>query len=108
MMNPKYRGSRAFTHKWAGMTLSQDGHEPEQTGYDKSDLLSFGRLSVSLPDDFEAHPRLTKMHIANRLKSIDNNKIDWATAEAMALASLNMEGFNTRIIGEDSERGTFS
>ena len=48
------------------------------------------------------------MHIANRLKSIDNNKIDWATAEAMALASLNMEGFNTRIIGEDSERGTFS
>ena len=48
------------------------------------------------------------MHITNRLKSIDQNKIDWATAEAMALVSLNMQGFNTRIIGEDVERGTFS
>lgn len=54
------------------------------------------------------HPRLKKMHIANRSKSINENRIDWATAEAMALASLNHEGFNTRLIGEDVERGTFS
>ena len=34
--------------------------------------------------------------------------MDWATAEAMALGSLTMEGYNTRIVGEDTERGTFS
>jgi 2-oxoglutarate dehydrogenase E1 component len=26
----------------------------------------------------------------------------------MAMGSLNLEGFNTRIIGEDVERGTFN
>jgi 2-oxoglutarate dehydrogenase E1 component len=48
------------------------------------------------------------MHISNRLKSISENKVDWATAEALAFTSLNMDGYNTRIIGEDVERGTFS
>ena len=46
------------------------------------------------------------MHIANRLKNVD--KIDWATAEAMAWGSLLLEGYNVRIAGEDVERGTFS
>lgn len=48
------------------------------------------------------------MHIANRLKNLEKGKVDWATAEACAFGSLNMEGFNCRVIGEDSERGTFS
>jgi 2-oxoglutarate dehydrogenase complex dehydrogenase (E1) component-like enzyme len=65
-------------------------------------------MSVYLPDDFNCHPRLKKMHIANRLEAIEKGKVDWATAEAMALSSLNLEGHNTRLVGEDSERGTFS
>jgi 2-oxoglutarate dehydrogenase E1 component len=48
------------------------------------------------------------MHIANRLKDIDDGQIDWATAEIIGLVSLNLDGYNTRIVGEDSERGTFS
>jgi probable 2-oxoglutarate dehydrogenase E1 component DHKTD1 len=42
------------------------------------------------------------------VKGLASDTIDWATAEAMALGTLNLQGFNTRIIGEDSERGTFS
>jgi 2-oxoglutarate dehydrogenase complex dehydrogenase (E1) component-like enzyme len=48
------------------------------------------------------------MHIANRLKDINSNEYDWATAEALAWGSLTFDGFNVRIIGEDVERGTFS
>lgn len=48
------------------------------------------------------------MYINDRLKSIADGSIDWATAEAMALGSLQFEGFNSRLVGEDSERGTFS
>ena len=48
------------------------------------------------------------MFIGPRLKSIEKGQIDWATAEAMALGSLAFEGFNARLVGEDSERGTFS
>jgi 2-oxoglutarate dehydrogenase E1 component len=48
------------------------------------------------------------MHIANRLKSLEEDKLDWATAEAMACGSLTIDGYNVRIVGEDVERGTFS
>jgi 2-oxoglutarate dehydrogenase E1 component len=48
------------------------------------------------------------MHIANRLKDIEANQLDWATAEAMACGSLTIDGYNVRIVGEDVERGTFS
>lgn len=48
------------------------------------------------------------MFIASRLKTIEKDKFDWATAEAAALGSLTMEGYNVRLVGEDTERGTFS
>ena len=97
-----------MTHKWKGIDFSQFGKEPEHTGFDVDQLRDFGNKSVELPDDFNVHPRLHKMHISNRLKSIAENKVDWATAEAIALTSLNFDGYNTRIVGEDVERGTFS
>jgi 2-oxoglutarate dehydrogenase complex dehydrogenase (E1) component-like enzyme len=48
------------------------------------------------------------MFIEPKLKSIQQGQIDWATAEAMALVSLAQQGYNSRLVGEDSERGTFS
>lgn len=48
------------------------------------------------------------MYIEPKLKSLSQGQIDWATAEAMALVSLAQEGYNSRLVGEDSERGTFS
>jgi 2-oxoglutarate dehydrogenase complex dehydrogenase (E1) component-like enzyme len=48
------------------------------------------------------------MYIDDRIKSINEGNIDWATAEAMALGSLQFDGYNSRLVGEDSERGTFS
>ena len=33
--------------------------------------------------------------------------IDWATAEALAFGTLAAEGFNVRLSGQDSGRGTF-
>jgi len=41
------------------------------------------------------------MHIANRLKSITEDKYDWATAEAMAFGTMLIEGYNVRLVGED-------
>lgn len=66
------------------------------------------KQSVSLPDGFQVHPRLSKMHIESRLKSIESSKIDWATAEAAAFYSLLKEGKRIRLVGQDVGRGTFS
>lgn len=43
------------------------------------------------------------------MKKLENGvKIDWSTAEALAIGSLMYQGHNVRISGEDVGRGTFS
>lgn len=50
-----------------------------------------------------------KTLVKTRLAKLENGqRIDWATAEAMALGSLMYQGHNIRISGEDVGRGTFS
>ena len=66
------------------------------------------KQSVSIPEGFQVHPRLSKMHIDSRLRSIESSKIDWATAEAAAFYSLLKEGKRVRLVGQDVGRGTFS
>lgn len=97
-----------MTHKWAGMKFSQDGSEPQDTGYDTEKLREIVKSTVNIPEGFHVHNRLKRMYIDDRLKTLATDKIDWASAEAMALGSLTFDGFNSRIVGEDSERGTFS
>ena len=75
---------------------------------DKGLLSEFAKASCFYPSSFAIHPRIKKYHIDKRLKSIEENKYDWATCEALAFFSLNYEGFNVRMTGQDVERGTFS
>ena len=48
------------------------------------------------------------MFMESRMKTIEKDQFDWATAEAAAFGSLALDGYNVRLVGEDSERGTFS
>ena len=107
--DPKFKGSRSLTHKWgSGMQFSQWGNDPKDTGAAKEKLMEIAKASVEIREGVRVHDRLSRMHIANRLKSISEDKFDWSTAEAMAMGSLVTEGYNVRVVGEDVERGTFS
>ncbi len=97
-----------MTHKWAGMNFSQWGKEPEQSGFETDKLTKIAQSSVQIPQGFNVHSRLNRMYIDSKLKSLEKGEVDWGTAEAMALGSLAFEGYNARLVGEDSERGTFS
>mmetsp|Transcript_41466 Transcript_41466/g.54558 ORF Transcript_41466/g.54558 Transcript_41466/m.54558 type:complete len:110 (+) Transcript_41466:145-474(+) len=90
------------------MKFSQWGEEPAQSGYNESDLVEIAKSTVDLPADFNVHPRLKKMFIDSRLKTLEKKQFDWAMAEAAAFGSLVIDGYNVRLVGEDSERGTFS
>ena len=108
LTDESYQGSKSLTQKWKDMTFSHWGTEAEATGVDVSLLRHLAKESIRLPSDFTPHPRIQKTFIDQRLKALESDKIDWPTAEAMALASLKHEGFNVRLAGEDVERGTFS
>ncbi|XP_055970675.1 LOW QUALITY PROTEIN: 2-oxoadipate dehydrogenase complex component E1 [Sorex fumeus] len=74
------------------------------------DLLRFvGAKSVQVPEELQMHSHLLKMYVQSRLEKVmDGTKLDWATAEALALGSLLAQGFNVRLSGQDVGRGTFS
>ncbi len=69
------------------------------------------RLSSSmydnLPDGFDLHKRVQRIVDDRRKMAAGASRIDWGFAEHMAYASLLDDGFNVRLSGQDSGRGTF-
>jgi 2-oxoglutarate dehydrogenase E1 component len=62
---------------------------------------------LRVPEHFTVHPKL-KGQLERRLQTIEDGGIDWGQAEALAFASLLVEGIPIRLTGQDTERGTFS
>ena len=98
--------------KWKNCIIPHNSVTQLDTGFDKNELIKIGKISVAYPQSFSIHPRLQKYHVERRLKDLDGDegagKIDWATAEAMAIGSLLRERYSCRISGQDVGRGTFS
>lgn len=98
-----------FQRQWTGFQSAPNAITYWDTGLDYSLLYYVGTRSVQYPDGFNVHPHLLKTHIDGRLRKLNSGqKIDWATAEALAIGSLMYQGRNVRISGEDVGRGTFS
>jgi 2-oxoglutarate decarboxylase len=61
-----------------------------------------------VPSGFSVHRKL-KPQLERRRETIgEQGGIDWAQAEALAFASLLVQGTPIRLTGQDTERGTFS
>lgn len=95
---------------WSGMKVADRGEEPRrgQTGVPEAELKTIGNRITEIPAGFSAH-RTIKRFMDNRAKMIETGEgLDWATAEALAFGTLQMEGHKVRLSGQDCERGTFS
>ncbi|MFB7946726.1 multifunctional oxoglutarate decarboxylase/oxoglutarate dehydrogenase thiamine pyrophosphate-binding subunit/dihydrolipoyllysine-residue succinyltransferase subunit, partial [Kitasatospora phosalacinea] len=77
-----------------------------QTGISAETVKRIAASQVNLPDWLTVHPRLLPQ-LQRRAASVEDNTIDWATGEALAIGSLLMEGHPVRLAGQDSRRGTF-
>jgi 2-oxoglutarate dehydrogenase E1 component len=62
---------------------------------------------LRVPEWFTPHPKLWKQ-LERRRTALDEGGIDWGQAEALAFASLLVDGIPVRVTGQDTERGTFS
>ncbi|MCZ6729765.1 MAG: 2-oxoglutarate dehydrogenase E1 component [SAR324 cluster bacterium] len=78
------------------------------TEVEKDTLHAIGKAITEVPKDFTPHPRLVKLLQARRGMMEGKQPIDWGMGELLAYGSLVWEGFNVRLSGQDSSRGTFS
>ena len=77
------------------------------TGVQIKTLKSLGKKLSTLPSGNKYFRKIGKI-FNERLKSFEENSLDWGCAEMLAYASLLTEGHAIRISGQDVERGTFS
>jgi 2-oxoglutarate dehydrogenase E1 component len=93
--------------QWEGLTGGWS-FKPTPTGVPTDDVEAIAKAISSWPEDFEPHRKLIKT-LKQRTDAVVNGEpFDWATAEALAIGSLLLEGFIVRFSGQDSCRGTFS
>ena len=106
----KLRGPRSGEGLWQAYRGGPDADAPEvPTGVGKDKLAELLRATARLPEGFKPHRKLGKGFLEGRLAMADGAKpLDWSAAEALALASLLVEGHPVRFGGQDTARGTFS
>jgi 2-oxoglutarate dehydrogenase E1 component len=90
-----------------GYQASEDERRGK-TGVPLESLKELGAKLTTVPPEFRVH-RTIQRFLDNRRNAIEEGTaIDWATAEALAFATLLAEGHVVRLSGQDVERGTFS
>jgi 2-oxoglutarate dehydrogenase E1 component len=77
-----------------------------ETAIDRDLALRVVATQTNLPVGFTAHPRLLPQ-LQRRVQMLQDDNIDWATGEALAVGSLLAQGTSVRLAGQDSRRGTF-
>jgi len=92
---------------WTGFSRVALREQPD-TSVAIDRLQQIAERIASLPPGFEVHRKLVPF-MERRSKAIaEGSGIDWAFAEALAFGSLLLEGYNVRLSGQDTSRGTFS
>ena len=100
-------GTALKPHESEELAPAQESCDPE-TGVREQDLRALDRELHSWPDGFTVHPKLLRQ-LERRGRAVEGGGgLEWAHAEALAFASLLVEGVPIRLTGQDTERGTFS
>ncbi|HEX7077252.1 MAG TPA: 2-oxoglutarate dehydrogenase E1 component [Candidatus Eisenbacteria bacterium] len=94
---------------WTRYRGGRDADAPVvETGVPKERLTALLESQTVLPRGFTPHPKI-KRGLAQRLEMARGERpLDWAAGEALAFATLAVEGHRIRLSGQDTERGTFS
>ncbi len=96
--------------EWNGFRTAEpkDFKQSIDTSFDIDKLKEIAKTITTLPEGKKFFVKIKKL-MEERWKMVDErNSLDWGMAELLAYGSLIVDGYNVRISGEDSERGTFS
>ncbi len=86
----------------------EDGSTIFDTAISKETLNQVSEKISLVPDNFNINPKMVGQLGRRAKMGSGETPMDWGFAEAIAFGSLVLEGFNVRLSGQDSGRGTFS
>ena len=93
---------------WKGMRICFDVSYETAGGVKDSVLKKYAKTLTKIPAGFSANSKVERV-MRNRMAAVESGEgIDWGNGEMLAFASLLADGYDIRISGQDSCRGTFS
>jgi 2-oxoglutarate dehydrogenase E1 component len=116
-LNEEFEAGKAFLPnkadwldgRWKNLqTKDLNNYQRGETWIKAETLAEVGAALTRIPDGFDMHKTVARQLEAKREMFAKGQGFDWATAEALAFGSLQVEGFNVRLSGQDCTRGTFS
>jgi 2-oxoglutarate dehydrogenase E1 component len=104
---PRSRISTELGGAWAGYARSGSDWSAD-TKVPQKVLTQIAESAAKFPAGFTPHPKVDALY--KRRVDMANGRlpIDWGCAEMLALGSLVLEKTPVRLVGQDSQRGTFS
>ena len=93
---------------WTGIKIASIDARRGKTSSAADDLKILAKEIHTIPEGFTPHKRIKKIYNDREQSIIEGKNIDWATAEALAFATLLKDGYGVRLSGQDVGRGTFS
>jgi 2-oxoglutarate dehydrogenase E1 component len=111
-MAEAHRSVTSYEEHGTGVDGQQPGHARRaaeiRTAVSAETLVGLNEQLLRVPEGFRVHPKLAPQLERRRAALEPGGLITWAHAEALALASLLIEGVPVRLTGQDVARGTFS
>ena len=95
-----------FTVDWTPY-IDKSWEEDVDTTISPASVKELGAAVTDFPRDMKLHGRVQRI-MDERVRMTNGDvDMDWGFAETMAYASLIKDGFDCRLVGQDSGRGTF-
>ncbi len=95
-----------FTVDWSRY-IHGDWSRQVPTAVDRARMDGLAKTLTRPPPGFTLHPRVQRVVDDRERMYADEMPLDWGAAETMAYATLLTDGYDVRLTGQDSARGTF-
>jgi 2-oxoglutarate dehydrogenase E1 component len=96
-----------FAIDWAPF-LNSKWTDAADTHVPLSELQRLAERLTAVPDGFKLHPTVARVIESRKQMAEGKLPVDWGMAETLAYGSLLSNGYDVRLSGQDSGRGTFA
>jgi 2-oxoglutarate dehydrogenase E1 component len=96
-----------FAVDWAPF-LGAKWTDAADTNVPLEELRRLADRVTTVPEGFTVHPTVARVIEARKQMAAGKQPVDWGMAETLAYASLLSNGYDVRLSGQDSGRGTFA